>query len=565
MPVQIEPTYRIRKTPEWSNGMRLVERIAAARGVAADDMEHFFHPDIRNMPSPADACEGAAGAAEILCRAIRDGKKILAWTDYDADGVCAASILHLLLSGNNANFAIHLPERYDGYGMTMETLPGVYEREKPDLLVTADCGITSLDEIVWLKQRGVEVVVLDHHKLLGELPQADAVCDPHVSGGPFSGFCGAGVAWMISCLTETMLRKPRRKPLDRTGWTILAGIATVADVMPLRGLARDLVQQSLRLLNEGRFGGLSGLEALVAASVRSNQKDRKITARDFGWGIGPLINAAGRIGSPSLAFDVLAKNDASKVGQLVETNAKRQALQHGGSVQLEEAVRGQGNVVTTDFPGGIIGLVAQDISSSTNQPVIIMTQFPDGNWHGSGRSPEGANITELLQKIQDETNCLIRFGGHAAACGVTVAPENLNVFSDAFSNLARGLDIPPPCVVADVAVTGSDLTRGLIDDLAALEPCGEGNPDPLVVLQNATLEYMDTMGQDGAHLRCRAVSRDGCRFRAKAWRLGPLVPELKMRYGKADIVCSLEPSWPDGDGVDLIINSFHEPGSEKKD
>lgn len=540
--------WRIRALPEWARGLPLAQRLAALRGVSQDGMEEFFNPRMALLPQPAKTCEGAAECAQVLFEAIQGQERILVWGDYDADGVCGASILRMLLTDRAKDFHVHLPVRADGFGLRMEPLQQVVEDFKPHLVVCVDCGITACDEIAWLQAQGMQAIVLDHHQAGEKLPKA-LLCNPHVTGGPWSHLCGAGVAWVVSCLTETLLVKAGHERRDQTPWGVLAGIATVADVMVLAGVNRIIVDYALKNLAKT---GLPGLNYLLGHFNIAGQKEA--SSRDIAFSIAPCINAAGRMDSPAPAYLALSPGPEALGGarRIVRMNEERKEQEARDSEEVQEK-EAEGQIVCGPWSKGLVGILAARLVERTLLPGFVLSIVP-GGYSGSGRAPDGYNLIEILDKCSE---CLEEYGGHAKAAGLFVREENLSAFRASFMKILAETPKPENIVFVDAEISGKDLNLETLSDTSRLEPLGEGNARPIFLLRDVGIDDVRTMGQNGAHLRCK-VEIDEKSFSGKAWRMGEHVETIKNNLPRADILCVLGPSWPDGKSVDLEIVSMRQ-------
>lgn len=533
----------------------LLSRLLASRGVSAEEAPAFFSPSIANLARPTDL-PGVEEASEVILDAVSRGEKIVIFGDYDCDGVCASSILAIAIgaiSKPGSRPSVFLPERLkEGYGMTSASVARMLsENPSVKLVITVDNGINSIEEVARLKSRGISVVVTDHHLPGDELPAADALVNPKVSAPPhLEPLCGAGVAFMLANALVTKARKRGLYSGPAVGGPllVLAGLATVTDIMPIVGQNRILVSEALR-----RFRTLApaGLKELYARAARSAVQP--LTSRDFGFLIGPRINAAGRMATAMDALRLILSTDREKCrayAQIVDIrNIERKNIEQ---TMLDEAlskiVPGAPAQVI-DLPDGhqgVAGIVASrilerlvdDPSSGGPKPVCVVVAG-----HGSARAPEGYNVREAFLHAAD---ALERFGGHAAAGGFSVKPGEIDRFRKLFcEGCAKQLvDRPPETCGAsylDAWVEPSDLTLEFAEAVQRLEPFGEGNPEPLFGLRGVSLSEVRQVGDKGRHLAVSFKQNDIPK--SVWWNKGERIESIRAASSSpCDVVFTLEVS-----------------------
>ncbi|MDX6413739.1 MAG: single-stranded-DNA-specific exonuclease, partial [Gaiellaceae bacterium] len=439
--------------------------------------------------------------------AIAAGKRICVHGDYDVDGICATVLALRILRELGAEVEWHLPSRFDeGYGVsggTLERLAG----EGCGLVLTVDCGITAVDEVRRARELGLDVIVTDHHRPGDDLPDCPIVAT-RPSDYPFPDLCGTGVVYKLGQALLGPDSEVLRRHLD------LVALATIADVVPLVGENRSLVIAGMRTLARTQKPGLQAL--LKAAHVDPAAVD----AGKVGFRLGPRINAAGRLGHPRAALELLLTEDADEARRLAdrleELNRDRQAVEErivrAAIAQVEEwpeeKRRRPAYVVWgEDWHEGVIGIVASRLVERYHRPVVLIAGG-EGLWKGSGRSIPSFDLHGALGAC---SRFLERFGGHRAAAGLSIDPESLEPFADAFAVQAEGLlapdDLLPTTVVDAVLPRGAKLTLDLCEEIRQLAPFGLANPDVTLLAPGCELGELATVG-DGKHLRFR-VQRDG--------------------------------------------------------
>jgi single-stranded-DNA-specific exonuclease len=439
--------------------------------------------------------------------AIAAGKRICVHGDYDVDGICATVLALRILRELGAEVEWHLPSRFDeGYGVSGGTLERLAE-EGCGLVLTVDCGITAVDEVRRARELGLDVIVTDHHRPGDELPDCPIVAT-RPSDYPFPDLCGTGVVYKLGQALLGPDSEVLRRHLD------LVALATIADVVPLVGENRSLVIAGLRTLARTQKPGLQAL--LKAAHVDPAAVD----AGKVGFRLGPRINAAGRLGHPRAALELLLTEDADEARRLAarleELNRDRQAVEErivrAAIAQVEEwpdAKRRRPAYVVwgEDWHEGVIGIVASRLVERYHRPVVLIAGG-EGLWKGSGRSIPSFDLHGALGAC---SQFLERFGGHRAAAGLSIDPESLEPFADAVAAQAEGLlapdDLLPTTVVDAVLPRGAKLTLDLCEELRQLAPFGLANPDVTLLAPGCELGELATVG-DGKHLRFR-VQRDG--------------------------------------------------------
>jgi len=479
------------------------------------------------------------GHVEAACARIRDtiaaGGRICVHGDYDVDGICATALAVSALRELGADVDRHLPSRFEeGYGVSRETLARL-AREGYALVLTVDCGITAVEEVAEARAAGLEVVVTDHHRPGETLPDCPVVAT-RPSGYPFPELCGTGV---VLKLLEALGAEGLERHLD------LVALATVADVVPLVDENRALVAAGMRRLARTDKPGLRAL--MRAAGVDPAAVDTGAIA----FRLAPRINAAGRLGHPGAALDLLLTDDDAEARRLAEElealNRDRQAVEErilrDAIRQVEEwpepRRRRLGYVLAgEDWHRGVIGIVASRLVERFHRPVVLVAGGEAGEeWTGSGRSVPSFDLHGALGAC---SALLGRWGGHRAAAGLSIAPERLEAFAEAFAAHAAGVltdaDLRRVTPV-DAVVRGRELTLGLCEELERLAPFGIGNPNVTLLAVGCELSELDAVG-NGKHLRL-AVTAGGARSGAIAFGRGAALDRYR-NPGRYDVAFKLD-------------------------
>jgi single-stranded-DNA-specific exonuclease len=448
-----------------------------------------------------------AVAVERIRAAVAAGKRICVHGDYDVDGICATVLAVLVLRELGADVDWHLPSRFDeGYGVSGHTLERLAD-EGCGLVITVDCGITAVEEVERACSLGLDVVVTDHHRPADRLPDCPIVATK-ASDYPFPDLCGTGVVYKLGQALLGADADMLRRHLD------LVALATIADVVPLVGENRSLVIAGLRGLARTQKPGLRALMKVAGVDPAT------VDAGNVGFRLAPRINAAGRLGHPRAALELLlttAADDARELAnKLEDLNRDRQVVEdkmlRAAIAEVEdwsEAKRRRRAYVVwgEDWHEGVIGIVASRLVERYNRPVVLIAGT-DGLWKGSGRSIPAFDLHAALGSCSD---LLERFGGHRAAAGLSIRPGLVEPFAEAFAAQAERTlppeELTPTTVVDAVLPRGARLTLDLCQELGRLAPFGLGNPDVTLLAPGCELGDLATVG-DGKHLRFR-VHRGG--------------------------------------------------------
>ncbi len=474
-----------------------------------------------------------AVAVERIRAAIAAGTKICVHGDYDVDGICATALAVLTLRSLGADVDWHLPSRFEeGYGVSRDTLARLAE-EGIGLVLTVDCGITAVEEVAEARALGLDVIVTDHHRPGETLPDCPIVAT-RPSDYPFPELCGTGVVWKLA----EALGAADPTHLD------LVALATIADVVPLADENRSLAIAGLRSLARTCKPGLKAL-------MRSAHVDpAAIDASSVGFRLAPRINAAGRLGRPDVALELVLTEDAETANRLaaeLETlNRDRQAVEDRILRAAVRAVeewpepkrRRRGYVLwSEDWHEGVNGIVASRLVERFGRPVVLIAKSQDG-WKGSGRSVSAFDLHGALGACVDH---LERFGGHRAAAGLSIAEEQLEPFADAFAAHADSVltdDDLRPLTIVDAIVPAAALTLGLASELDRLAPFGLGNPDVTLLVPSCEAYDAGAVGE-GKHLRFRVRQHGRDAGSAIAFGMGSQLDRLR-RESRYDVLCRLK-------------------------
>ena len=517
----------------------LIARVLAGRGVGQDEAMAFLDPTIRGLMPDPHLLTDCEKAAQRLLHAIRKGETVAIFGDYDVDGAASSALLYRFLTHFGVPASIYIPDRiFEGYGPN-PTAIGQLIDNGATLIVTVDCGSTSFESLEVAKARGIDVVVIDHHQVAHELPPCHALVNPNREDD-LSGqghLCAAGVVFMVLVAALRLLREAgdsRVRSIDLLAWLDIVALATVCDVVPLKGLNRAYVVKGLiAARHQGNLG--------LAALFRKAGLNGPVTPYHFGFLIGPRINAGGRIGDAALGARLLTLADGGEAdtiaAKLDELNRERQAmeaamLQEAEAEALAEYGNGDGaSVIVTareNWHPGIVGLIASRLKDKFRRPAFAIAFDPMGKGTGSGRSINGFDMGRMVRAAVD-AGLLVKGGGHAMAAGLTVERSNLGKLRAFFTEKAEkqvaGL-VANETLKIDGALGASGATVELIDRLETAGPYGSGHPQPVFALPSHRLRDSRLVGQ--SHIKITLEAQDGGRvdgiaFRAAETPLGDLL------------------------------------------
>ncbi|MCL5975362.1 MAG: single-stranded-DNA-specific exonuclease RecJ [Gammaproteobacteria bacterium] len=508
----------------------------AARGIKKADELTF---DLAELPKPSEML-GMEAAVTLLIQALQQQWRVMIVADFDSDGAtsCAVMMRGLRMMGlQQIDFIV--PNRFvHGYGLTTELLNEIAAENQPDLLITVDNGIASLDGVALAKQRGMQVLITDHHLAAEQLPQADAIVNPNQPGDNFPSkmLAGVGVAFYvllglrqglrdINWFELQQLAEPRLVEL-----LDLVALGTVADVVPLDRLNRTLVDLGLKRMRQGR--ACAGIRALLQIAGKDISR---LSAQDLGFAIAPRLNAAGRMEDMGLGIDTLMTDNfamAQQAAQLLDQiNLERRSVEQGmqlealtmlEKLQLNETSQAAAYCLYEEsWHQGVIGLLASRIKEILHRPVIVFATGEPGEIKGSARSITGVHIRDVLVNVAAKyPDLILRFGGHAMAAGLTLKQNDFSLFEKAFREavqLAADPTVFERALYSDGELSVQELNMHLAEQLPVLAPWGQAFPEPQFHGQFVLQNYRH-VGQQADHLRLTIKLDDGREITAMAFR-----------------------------------------------
>jgi single-stranded-DNA-specific exonuclease len=509
----------------------LLARVLAGRDVEANDVEQFLDPTVKRLMPDPDVLTDMPKAVVRIADAIERHEPIAIFGDYDVDGATSAAVLAKFLRHAGCDPLIHIPDRiFEGYGPNTEAIRALADKGAR-LLVTVDCGTTSIEPLARAREMGLDVVVIDHHQADETLPAVEALVNPNrlddLSGLNHLAACGLVFMTVVAINRELRKRgfwhvlRPEPDLLDSLD---LVALGTVADVVPLKGLNRAFVSKGLLAMRRREHVGLT---ALMDAARLTGPPE----CWHLGFLLGPRINAGGRIGRADLGVRLLLEDDASQAGamaaELDRLNRERQVIEQQTVAEAEAeamaalGIEEKGAVVVTAGHGwhpGVVGLVAARLKERYGRPAFAIALEPGGIGTGSGRSIPGVDLGAAV-RLAVSTGLLMKGGGHTMAAGVTIAPEKLAPFRayleealHAAVEKARHED----SLLVDGAVSAMGASAAMLADIARAGPFGAGHSEPILVLPAHTIAYAEELGQ--SHVRVRLRAGDGAMLNAIAFR-----------------------------------------------
>jgi len=523
----------LEKLQKETNLHPLIALFLCNRGIKDTAGAHsFLHPSLKDLPSPF-LLKDMDKAAHRLADAVRRHEKILIYGDYDADGVTATAVLWLFLKRIGATVSYYIPDRIRaGYGLKTEILRRFLD-DKPDLLVTVDCGISNHEAVAYANEQGIEVIITDHHCVPEVLPPALAAVNPKQPdcNYPDKDLAGVGVAFnLVMALRRVLFHdstagawSDRERP-NLKEYLDLVAIGTIADMVSLRGVNRILVKEGLKIIDRAMRPGIAALKAVSSVNTT------KASSCDIGFRLAPRLNAAGRMGSADDAFALLVTEDGGRAeliaSGLDQANRRRQAAEEDMFTELtgyitEEVLQTEKALVyaSPHWHRGVLGIVASRLAAKYARPTILFS-LEDGKARGSGRSAAGLDLYELLTECHE---LLDDFGGHKEAAGLSLREENLPLFKEVFqtavSDKVTTADLVPKLWLEDSVQLSILREKSFLSDFYLLPPFGMGNPNPLLDTSPVKIIEQRLIGEKHVKLR---VHQDGRVWEAMGFNMAPL-------------------------------------------
>jgi len=519
----------------------LLRQILFNRGFVTNELAYQYIAAALPDGTQGKRLAGIAQAVERISWALRRGEQIIVYGDYDADGVTASALLVQTLGRFGVQVRGYIPNRFDeGYGLNKDALHQLKD-EEAGLVITVDCGVRSIEEAEYARSIGLDLIITDHHHPGAELPDCVALVNPKQPKDdyPDKDLAGVGLAFKLASALLEDCGQHLTEQLELSELLDLVAVGTVADLTPLKGENRALVRAGLQSIRNPRRQGL--LSLIGTAGLRPD----RITASQIAFAIGPRLNAAGRLDSALAAFQLLTTQDVVEAGQIAQQleiqNRERQQITREIQAAAERIALEKDTdalllfAAHEEFNAGVVGLAASRLCDHYHRPAIVASKGPT-HTRGSCRSITEFHITAALDQCSD---LLERYGGHAAAAGFTVSNENLPMLIERLGALAieqlADKDLRP-VLVADVEVPLRELRPDLLEYLEWLQPTGYGNPEPYFVSRDVQVKNSRQVGKENSHLKLTLIE-GGIIHDAIAFGQGQRHEEMP---GRVDIMYTYE-------------------------
>lgn len=558
-PKQVEYVHTLQ---EELNIPRSIAKLLVNREIVTfDQAKTFFRPGLEHLHDPF-LMQDMEDAACRICSAIRNCEKVVVYGDYDVDGTTATSIVYTFLESFGLDVHYYIPHRFkEGYGINPDGIQYALD-QNADLIVSVDCGITAIEEAAYAKEKGLDLIICDHHNCGSEIPDAVAVLDPKRPdcNYPFDGLSGAGVGFK---LIQGAIKKLGLSDTLAYKYLDLVAISIASDIVPIVDENRVLMREGLRMINSNPRVGIKQLLKKINVPIGS------VTTSSIVFSIGPRINAAGRMGDASTAVDLMISKDdttAARFAKKLESvNKKRRTTDTKTTEEAMEMLASDFNIneissmVLHDpqWHLGVIGIVASRLVDAYYRPAIMLSTV-EGKVKGSARSVKGFNIYEALKECDD---LLEQFGGHEFAAGLTMDEENLDEFRRrldkiAFNNLSDK-DFKPELQIDEFIELGNVDTK-FWKLLSQFEPFGPGNRRPVFVSEDISIEGVPSIVGNG-HLKMKLRQGNSAVFEAIGFNMHEYLPVLrKEKDRKINIAYVLEENhWNGKRSLQIRLKDIH--------
>lgn len=495
----------------------IISSILTSRDIRTPgEARKYLYPSLHDLHNPFLMKDMLPGVTRLI-KAIYHGEKIVVYGDYDADGITSVAVLVKFLRDIHADVFYYIPDRIDeGYGLNKKAIDRIRDNGA-NLIITVDCGISDCDEIRYARSLGLDTIILDHHEVSDSLPNAVAAINPKRPDCPFpmKHLAAVGIVFNFLIALRGNLRKDgfwQGKPYPNLKeYLDLVALGTIGDICPMIDENRIFTRVGLELLTEGKRAGIRALKEICGADSQAVDSERASFA------LIPRINAAGRVGLPDDAVELLLSDEMDKTRELAlkldQYNRRRRALERSILEEIIERIENAANdrnrtalvLASEKWHPGVIGIVASKIADRYDRPAILIS-LKNGIGKGSGRSIANFNIYQGLRECEDY---LISYGGHRFAAGISIMEEDIEQFADTLDEIVRENVQPSDFVSAtfiDAQCHLNDITHELLSQMELLAPFGSRNPEPVLCVRNVNAFSPSVVGNN--HLRMR-VSESG--------------------------------------------------------
>ncbi len=498
-------------------------------------------------------------AANKILRAANNNERILIYGDYDVDGITSVALLFSVLREFTNNLYYYIPNRFqEGYGLNEEAIDIAFKNHFK-LIITVDCGISSISEIEKAKNYGIDVIITDHHQPQKDIPSAVAIINPKCDANyTFKELAGVGVSFKVA---QALYSKLGKNQDDLQNWLDYVALGSIADSVPIVDENRILIKHGLKMLNQTKK---EGLKALL---IESGVNYRSLGTKEVNFALAPRINAAGRLGDSKLALELLLTDSETKAKylsqKLSEINKSRKEI--GDNILKEARVFASKQVQEEDnrvlvlasenWNQGVIGIIASRLVDEFNRPAIVISK-KDGVAKGSGRSINGFHLYNVLELCQD---ILINFGGHKLAAGITIESNKIPEFKSRINEISQDFikedDLSPELTI-DAQILLSNINFGLVKDINILEPFGIGNPQPVFCSYKNTISDWKLVGENREHLKLK-IREENSTLEGIGFKLSRIGNQIFSKNKVVDLAFNIELNkWNGMENVQLNIKDI---------
>ncbi|MBA7490277.1 Single-stranded-DNA-specific exonuclease RecJ [subsurface metagenome] len=518
----------------------------------------FLKADLKDLRDPY-IFQDMEKAIDKILRAINNNERILIYGDYDVDGITSVALLFSILREFTTNLYYYIPNRFqEGYGLNEEAIDIAF-KNNIKLIITVDCGISSISEVGKANNYGIDVIVTDHHQSQKDIPSAIAIINPKCDTNyPFKELAGVGVSFKVA---QALYSKLKKNQDDL--WSLLDYVAlgSIADSVPFIDENRILIKYGLKMLNQTKK---EGLKALI---IESGVNYGNLGTKEVNFALAPRINAAGRLGDSKLALELLLTDSEYKAKhlsrKLSEINKHRQEIGNDiliearefASIQVKEEENKVLVLASENWNQGVIGIIASRLVDEFNRPAIIISK-KDGIAKGSGRSIKGFHLYNVLESCQD---ILINFGGHELAAGITIESNKIPEFKSRINKISQDFikedDLSPELKI-DAQISLSNINFGLVKDINVLEPFGIGNPQPVFCSYKNIISDWRLVGEKREHLKIK-IKEENRTLEGIGFKLSRIGNQIFSENKVVDLAFNIELNkWNGTENVQLNIKDI---------
>lgn len=529
-------TELIKKIKDTYGVSDIMAKLLISRNIEFNDIDNFLNGKLDNLIDPYKI-KDMNKLVERIDKAINKKEKICIYGDYDVDGITSITIMYKFLTKLGAEVMYYLPDRLlEGYGINNNALDEI-KKQGVSLVITVDCGITAIEEVEHAKEIGLDICITDHHECAQDLPDALAIVNPKRKDDtyPFKFLAGVGVAFKTISAVAKKYNLPEEEYLK---YLDIVSIGTISDIVPLVGENRIISKYGLKMMVHTKNIGLKALIKLV--------NSKEIDSMMVSFGMAPRINACGRMGNASAAVKLLLENDEKRAEQIaLELDNLNQERKNVEAVIYDEALdiikkneldkKSSIVLYNSSWHNGVIGIVASRLVNLYYKPVILLTKEND-IIRGSGRCPSGFSIYDALTECKD---CVIQFGGHELAAGLSILEENIDSFIETFDEACRKKSdaISEQIIEVDAQIERKDLNAQIIKDIREMKPYGQSNQVPVFLYKGVKVSAIRTIKEE-KHLKL-VLKDDRSLIDAVGFSMGARRDEIRIG-DKIDVVGTIE-------------------------